>query len=53
MSARGRCRDCWQANETLNIVQLAHHQGPYFDHWRRQMAASVGGILLDDARTES
>jgi hypothetical protein len=33
-----------------NGVQLAHHRGPYFDHWRRRMAASVGGAIIDDLR---
>jgi hypothetical protein len=33
------------------LTQLRHHKGPYFDHWRRQMAASVGGVLLDDVVT--
>lgn len=50
MSARGLCRTCSLSNEAENIVQLAHHSGPYFHHWRRQLAASVGGVLLDDER---
>lgn len=33
-------------------VQLAAHRGPYFEHWRRQMAASVGGVLVDDLQPE-
>ena len=28
--------------------QINAHSGPFFLHWRRQMAASVGGRLLDD-----
>jgi hypothetical protein len=31
-----------------NILGIASHRGPYFKHWRQQMAASVGGVLLDD-----
>jgi hypothetical protein len=48
MSARGRCLACWTANQDDNIRQLAAHRGPYFKHWRQQIAASVGGVLLDD-----
>lgn len=48
MSARGRCQPCWTANQVDNIRQLANHRGPYFKHWRQAMAASVGGVLLDD-----
>lgn len=51
MSARGLCRECFSSNQTENIFQLSRHHGPYFDHWRRQMAASVGGALLDDQRS--
>ena len=29
-------------------MQLHTHDGPWFDHWRRAMAASVGGVLIDD-----
>ena len=32
-----------------NIIGLATHQGPFFQHWRRQMAASVGNPFLDDS----
>jgi hypothetical protein len=31
-----------------NILSIAAHDGPFFQHWRHQMAASVGGRLLDD-----
>jgi hypothetical protein len=27
---------------------MHYHTGPYFKHWRRAMAASVGGVLVDD-----
>jgi len=33
-----------------NTIQLNAHRGPMFDHWRKQMAASVGGVLLDDQK---
>lgn len=32
-----------QANDDMH-----YHRGPYFLHWRRAMAASVGGVLVDD-----
>ncbi len=48
MSARGLCQDCWELNETENLTDLVHHSGPWFLHWRRRMAAAVGGVLLDD-----
>jgi hypothetical protein len=48
LSKRGKCPECaeWLIEE--NIRQVAAHRGPFFLHWRRQMAASVGGRLLDD-----
>jgi len=27
---------------------LHYHRGDYFTQWRRAMAASVGGVLVDD-----
>jgi hypothetical protein len=27
---------------------MHYHRGHYFKHWRRAMAASVGGVLVDD-----
>jgi hypothetical protein len=27
---------------------LHYHKGEYFKQWRRSMAASVGGVLVDD-----
>lgn len=27
---------------------LHYHRGPWFEHWRRQMALSVGALLVDD-----
>ena len=50
LSARGKCNECGKALEAANIVGIASHSGPFFYHWRRQMAASVGGVLLDDVR---
>jgi hypothetical protein len=27
---------------------MHYHRGPYFERWRRAMAACVGGVLLED-----
>lgn len=48
LSKRGKCIDCaeWLMEQSQRGINA--HNGPYFLHWRRQMAASVGGRLLDD-----
>ena len=33
-----------------NAEQMRTHRGPYFQGWRKQTAASVGGVLLDAER---
>jgi hypothetical protein len=43
------CVECGDERRAENVVQLNAHSGPWFDHWRRAMAASVGGVLLDDS----
>lgn len=48
MTWSGFCIDDAIKRAGDNNDQLAAHAGPFFDHWRRQMAASVGGVLLDD-----
>jgi hypothetical protein len=48
MSARGKCQPCALQRQADNISQIHAHSGPFFRHWRRQMAASVGGVLLDE-----
>jgi hypothetical protein len=50
LSWNGYCFECGQAKREANIRQLAAHRGPWFDHWRRRTAASVGGVLLDDVQ---
>ena len=32
--------------------QMRNHAGPYFQDWRRRMAACVGGVLLDEIETQ-
>jgi len=44
---------CFQHADELradNLTQLVEHKGPRFEHWRRQLAASVGATLPDDDR---
>ena len=31
-----------------NLEQMTTRSGPNFQKWRRRMAASVGGVILDD-----
>lgn len=51
LSKRGLCSGCGEARRTANLACLVTHDGPYFDHWRAAMAASVGATLLDSERT--
>lgn len=53
ISALGWCETCGVARERANLDQLRAHTGPWFHHWRRSIAASVGGVLLDDVRDET
>jgi hypothetical protein len=48
LSLHKKCPACTARLMDENNSQLAAHNGPYFDKWRRAMAASVGGALLDD-----
>jgi hypothetical protein len=48
LSARGLCGECGESRRTANLACLVTHSGPYFDHWRASMAASVGAALLDE-----
>lgn len=48
LSARGKCELCRLGRMVVNIQELRDHSGPFFHHWRKQMAASVGGVLVDD-----
>lgn len=36
---------------TANIIDLQTHSGYHFKRWRERMAASVGGLLLDERGT--
>ncbi len=48
ISRRGKCSGCGASIFEQNLDGLHYLAGPYFLHWRRRMAASVGGTLLDD-----
>jgi hypothetical protein len=52
LSARGKCQSCGADHSIENATQLHEHRGPYFEHWRVRVAASVGGVLLDDEPLE-
>lgn len=44
------CAEHSRARLTAAIVEQVEHDGPVFQHWRRRIAASVGGVILDDRR---
>jgi hypothetical protein len=48
LSWQGYCGDCGIELLTENVHQMHDRRGPNFDRWRRAMAASVGGVLVDD-----
>jgi hypothetical protein len=50
ISWTGKCGDCGVKVMTENVVQMYAHSGPNWTKWRRAMAASVGGRLIDDVR---
>ena len=49
ISWTGKCAACAIAIASDNVLSMIEHSGPRFHAWRRGMAASVGGTLLDDA----
>lgn len=48
MSWSGLCGDCGDDELVSNVRQMHARSGPNWTLWRRNMAASVGGLLLDD-----
>jgi len=48
MSHTGQCQECAREAYTTNYLDLVHHRGPGFHRWRRALAASVGGVLVDE-----
>ena len=47
------CYPCAKARVIENNDGISTHTGPAFTRWRRAMAASVGGVLVDDLRGET
>jgi hypothetical protein len=52
LSARYRCAGCGEGNAIANRRHLMAHGGPFFDHWRRAVAASVGAILVSELESD-
>jgi hypothetical protein len=48
MSWTGLCGPCAKQRRLDNLEQMTTRSGPNFQKWRRRMAASVGGVILDD-----
>jgi hypothetical protein len=48
LSWSGLCSDHSKERLVSNIDQMHSRSGPNFQKWRRSMAASVGGVILDD-----
>lgn len=44
-SARGKCASCGETLVIENNRQLAAHDGPFFEHWRRRSLAALGVFL--------
>jgi predicted RNA-binding Zn-ribbon protein involved in translation (DUF1610 family) len=49
-SARGKCPECGEGRAKRQTREMREHSGYYFDDWRHRVAASVGGVILDDKR---
>lgn len=45
LSYRKKCPACGERAQIQNRRQLIAAQGPYFDHWRERLAASLGARL--------
>jgi len=48
ISGSGLCAEHALERFTDNLVQLVEHDGPRFEHWRKQLAKSVGFGLADE-----
>jgi hypothetical protein len=53
ISWRGYCGKCGPARAHAAADDLHYHRGPKFERWRAQLAASVGGVLLDELETKA
>jgi hypothetical protein len=54
MSHTRLCADCGRRIKIEAVTQIHEHEGPWFDHWRQRMAASVGAVIPErlDATTD-
>lgn len=50
LSHTRQCVECGQLKLEQNALGMAYKTGDAWLRWRRAMAASVGGVLLDGAR---
>ena len=48
----GNCETCGQIASLENVNDLRATNGPYFDHWRRRMAATFGVAIDADAERD-
>ncbi len=48
LSTRGLCATCRKERYHKQNDDLHYHRGEVFLQWRRQVAASVGAVLVDD-----
>lgn len=53
MTKRGLCLECAKSAVAAANVQISEHNGPIFDHWRKQMARSVGALFPEDLQKVS
>jgi hypothetical protein len=44
------CLACAKRLSAANYDQVQARSGPFFQRWRARTAASIGAVLLDDAR---
>ena len=52
ISWRGKCGACGPRLAEEAADALHYHRGPIFTLWRQRIAASVGGVLIDDVLRE-
>jgi hypothetical protein len=50
LSATYLCRECGNRRAIDNHIGLTTKSGPYWRLWRERLAASVGGVLVDNRR---
>lgn len=48
VSQAGYCPEHGAERMTANYEQLRAHDGPFFNHWRERIAASVGAVMPDN-----